>query len=492
MPRCTQRRNGFKHYRWLELGVLPLASAVMRVSWLTPLIHLVFTIPAVAPLPTPFPSWLILALLLGASLLSHVLGLRPSGRAALSLAGLMAITLVLGYLFGFDASAPGDWFLRQYGALADLQMGVPANLVVILITAGLWYGGISIDWAESSTLWQSFLIGVLVLSGMLLFDLGSLEGMAGVDLRAATLIFLVSGMLAMALTSASEMLTLQRARGRAAPFLNRYWLVSAGSVVVAILVAGWLFTQIVSPRAAADTLRAVGGLLGALLNLVIEGIAWIAYAILWALWPLIMALRDLLFAGALGGAEVAELPESSFNELMIEPRAILPALQDILRVVVALSLLAGLALAFYLAERRRRRRQVEVAERRESILSVGLLRAQWEDWQRRRRRGAPARFLSLEGEEAPRRAVREAYQRMLARAEALGLGRSPGETALAHERHLARNLPAAGDDLRVLADAYQVARYSPAPPTPEQVEAARQAWQRLDAALGDRSALRGS
>jgi hypothetical protein len=453
----------------------------MRVSWLTPLIHLVFALPPIAPLPTPFPSWLTLAILLGASALSHALGPRPAGRAALALAGLMAIALVLGYLFGFDASAPGDWLRRQYSALVDLRVAVPANLVVILIAAGLWYRGISIDWVESSALWRSFVLGVVVLGGMLLLDLGSLEGMAGVDLRAATLTFLLSGMLAMTLTASSEMLALQRARGRAAPFLNRYWLASAGSVVVAILVAGWLLTQIVSPRAAADVLRAVGGLLGALLDLATAVIVWIIYAVMWVLWPLIMALRGVMVEGELEDPESRVPPESPFGDLPIEPRALAPATQDILRVVVVVALIAGLALAFYLAERRRRRRQVEVSERRESILSPGLLRAQWEDWRRRRRRGAQARFLSLEGEEAPRRAVREVYQRMLARAEALGLGRSPGETALAHERTLERSLPAARADLRVLGNAYQEARYAPAPPAPEQVEAARRAWERLDA-----------
>jgi len=78
---------------------------------------------------------------------------------------------------------------------------------------------------------------------------------------------------------------------------------------------------------------------------------------------------------------------------------------------------------------------------------------------------------------------------MLARAEALGLGRSPGETALAHGRNLEHNLPAASADLRALADAYQVARYAPAPPTPEQVQDACRAWERLDATLGDNAGV---
>jgi len=289
----------------------------------------------------------------------------------------------------------------------------------------------------------------------------------------------------MALISASEMLSLQRARGRAAPFLNRYWLVSAGSVVVAILVLGWLLTQIVSPQAAGDALRAVGGLLGALLDLLSTLIVWIAYAAMWILWPLIMALRKALVGGALELPEMGEPQESPFEGLVVEPREIPPGLQDALRVVAGVALAAGIALAFYLADRRRHRREGGVSEQRESILSAGLLRRQWEDWRRRRRKGARARFLSLEGEEEARRSVREAYQGVLARAEAMGLPRLPGETALVHSRNLERSLPAASADLRALADAYQVARYAPAPPTPEQVQAARRAWERLEATLGD-------
>jgi len=367
---------------------------------------------------------------------------------------------------------------------------VPAQLVTVLISALLWYRGIAIDWTDSSALWKSFSLGVVVLGAMLLLDLGSLAGMAAVDLRVSTLAFLVSGMLAMALVSAAEMLSLQRARGRDAPFLNRYWLASAGSVVLATLVAGWLLTQIVSPQAAADVFRAVGGVIGALLDMVSTVIVWIAYAAMWILWPLIMALRDMLGEGELGTPEEGGAPESPFGDVPIEPRAVPPAVQDILRIVAVVAVVAGIALAFYLADRRRRRRQADEAEQRESILSMGLLRAQWQDWRRRRRRGAGARFLSLEGEEEARRAVRALYQRLLTRAEAVGLPRSPGETAIAYGRGLECNLPAAGADLRTLTEAYQVARYAPRPPTPEQVAAAQRAWEHLDAALGDRGGAR--
>ena len=472
-------------FRWLESGLLPAASAVMRASWLTPLIALLFALPIVAPWPGRYPAWLVLVLLVGATALEGALGTRSGGRVLLVLAGLIAVAAATAYLFRFDAAAPGEWLRGQYDALVDLRVTVPANLVVIVVSAALWYGGLSIDWADSSALWRNFVLGVLALGGMLLFDLGSLEGMARVDLRAATLTLLVSGMLALALLSASEMLSLQRARGRAAPFLNRYWLVSAGSVVAAILVAGWLLTQVVSPQAARDALRAVGGVIGAILDAVGTLIAWLAFAILWVIWPLIMALRGLLVEGELlQTPESGEPQESPFGDIPIEPRALSPAMQDILRVAAVVALVAGIALAFYLAERRRRRRPPEQAEQRESILSVGLLRAQWDAWRRRRRRAPAEPFLSLEGVEASRRAVREAYQRMLARVEALGLGRSPGETALAHERTLERNLPAVRADLRALGDAYEVARYAPSPPSPEEVEAARRAWERLDATLG--------
>lgn len=484
MPRCWLRSNPFRRFHWLESGLLPLASAAMRVAWLTPLIHRAMALPIIGPWPGRYPAWLILTLLLGASALQGAVGARRGGRVLMAGAGLAAVALVMACLFGLDASAPGAWLRQQYAILVDLSEALPANLMVIVITAGLWYGGLSADWTDSAALWRDFLLGIVVLGGLLLLDPEAPEGIAAVDLRGATLAFLVSGMLALALLSASEMLSLQRARGRAAPFMNRYWLASAGSVVAIILVVGWLLTQAVSPRAAADALRAVGGLLGAILGALGSLIAWLAYAILWLLWPLIAALRGMLVEGEFQVPAPGQPQESPFGEIPIEPRVLAPGVQDLLRAVAVVALVAGIALAFYLAERRRRRSPAEMAEQRESILSVDLLRAQWEAWRRHRRRMPAAPFLSLEGVEEPRRVVRALYQRMLARVEALGLGRSPGETASAHQRALARNLPASGADLRALGDAYQVARYAPAPPSAEEVEAARKAWERLDAALG--------
>ncbi|HHX43739.1 MAG TPA: DUF4129 domain-containing protein [Chloroflexi bacterium] len=484
MLRWIPRRHGGKRFRWLDSGLLPLASAVMRAAWLTPLIHLVFALPLVVAWSGRYPGGLVLGLLLAASALADALGTRPGGRVVAAAVGLLVVAAVTAHLFAWDAAAPGAWLRGQYEALVDLRVAVPANLVAIVVTAALWYGGLTIDWADSSALWRNFVLGIVVLGGMLLLDSGA---MAMADLRAATLAFLVSGMLSLALLSAAEMLNLQRARGRAAPYLNRYWLVSAGSVVLAILVFGWLLTQIVSPQAAADALRAVGGVIGVVLDLLSTLIAWVAFALLWLLWPLIMELRELLVAAELPIPAAGQQQESPFGEVPIAPRALAPGVQDALRVVALVALVAGIALAFYLAERRRRRRPPEQVEQRESILSMSLLRAQWEDWRRRRQRKPLAPFLSLEGVEAPRRVVRALYQRMLARVGALGLGRTPGQTALRHVRMLERNLPAVRADLRTLGDAYQVARYASTPPSVEEVEAARRAWERLDVALGAQS-----
>ena len=64
--------NVWKRWNWLEGGLVPLAAAAVRVAWITPLVRLVLNNVLVAPMGTVYPSWLILGLLIGASLLRHV------------------------------------------------------------------------------------------------------------------------------------------------------------------------------------------------------------------------------------------------------------------------------------------------------------------------------------------------------------------------------------------------------------------------------------
>jgi len=141
MPGIDLRR-----WRWLESGLIPLASAVMRTAWLTPLMYLLLNNVFVAPSGVPYPGWLILVLLLGASALNGLVQEHPNAPAIMAGAGLLAVLLVLGYAFQFDASHPGRWLLRLLANLTDFRLAFPASLVVILATALLWRKGMTVVW----------------------------------------------------------------------------------------------------------------------------------------------------------------------------------------------------------------------------------------------------------------------------------------------------------------------------------------------------------
>jgi len=75
--------------------------------------------------------------------------------------------------------------------------------------------------------------------------------------------------------------------------------------------------------------------------------------------------------------------------------------------------------------------------------------------------------------------VRQTYTRMLRRASALGLRRSPGATPREFLVRLAAHWPEGEEDFALLTEAYDVRRYGDVPASEEEVRDLRARWQTL-------------
>jgi len=165
-----------------------------------------------------------------------------------------------------------------------------------------------------------------------------------------------------------------------------------------------------------------------------------------------------------------------------------PSLLQALRISLVLGIVAGIALAFLLAQQRRRNRSKDDAsEQRELIWSKELLLRQLRDLLRRRPSGGPSPlFLELPQPNEPRQVIRLLYQRLLARARDLGCARPPGLTPTGYQRLLLGLIPGQRAALNTLTATYLLARYAPEVPGPEDVSKAQQALADIEDALSSK------
>ncbi len=472
-----------KRWNWLESGLIPLASAIMRVAWLALLVRLLFDNPLVAPRNVQYPAWMILALLLGASLLRHLLQERERGVVAATVAGLFAIWLVIMYFLqrGMLPADPSEFVAK----LTDFREGVPAGLLVILVTAALWRFGLTINWGAFDDLWRSFLTGVVALGLLMLLPYSRTSGgITEVDLWNAMILFLIAGLLVLALLAVAEAFSGERWRGGRMPTLNRYWLMAVGTVVLVILATGLLLGQILSPKAVMGMLRLISPIFRFIGQILFYIVAVLFYITFLLLSPLINYLLRRM-----GREELPPLLRRLPEELeKAEPpmRTLSPEAQSALRVLFLVGLILVIVAMFVFAWRRRRRMegQGHVLEEREFIWSKELILAQLRDLLRRRRpRPKVAPYLDLSQLSDARRAIRLLYQQLLDLARSLGHPRPPGVTPLTYQQLLAGLVPTEAGALGEFTTLYILARYAADDPTVQQVEEAQSAYRRVEGAL---------
>lgn len=479
------RGSAWRHWNWLEDGGIPLVSAAARVAWMTPLVHVILNNPLVAPRGTNYPAWLILLLLLAASSLRHRLQDHLQGPTLIVVAGLLAVVGALAFHFRtqsalFPLSNAADVVI----SLTDFQQGIPASLVVLLITGVLWRRGLTIDWESYGEFWRDFLSGTIIL-GLLMALPGSVLG----DLSLAKLwgicaSFVVTGLLALGLLGVLDTLVFERVRGSVTPPLSRYWLMAVGSVVLAIIVIGWAVGQILSPETVVGVWRALTPLthfLGQILEYILTGVVYLLALLLIPLFNALKA-RFRLSPEPLRPQQPKPLEQLPPVETVLR---LSPSLLLILRISLLLAILAGMILAFLLVwQRRQSRSKDDVSEQRELIWSKELLLRQLRDLLRRRPSiESPLLFLELPQPEEPRQVIRLLYQRLLARARDLGYARPPGLTPTGYQRLLLGLIPGQRAALATLTAMYLLARYAPEAPGPEEVTKAQQAIVSIEEAL---------
>jgi hypothetical protein len=455
----------------------------MRAAWLVPLIHIILNNPLVYPQGTRYSFWLVLIVILGAFMVQRAVQDMPGARIRTMVAGLTVAVCVAAFLYR-DPDGRSLASLEQFGqSMGDWMVGIPPSVLVVITTTLLWAHGLMSDWGGLDDLWRGFVVGVVVLVGLLLIPA---HWMQGISMSTAVQSFLLWGLLALALRSVADALSLEKTRRGMAPALNHYWLAMVGAAVLVILFGAWLLANTIAPQILSGLLTVLVGIIRYLAQLFI----YVAAGLFYLFYRLFGSLFDL---------DPEEIPQPSdegpmmpniaeqFREFDV-PSAGLTISGDYWRYLLFGLLAAALVLVLYLAWRRRRTpRSGQVVEHREFIGSRDLFWQQLSSlWRRRPRPVAPTPYVDLGDGQDSRRAIRRLYQRLLQRAHALGRPRLPGQTPGAYRRALAGLVPDDQGALDTLTDAYIQARYAPDDPPAQVVADADEAFARLGRALDGR------
>lgn len=478
-------------WSWLRDLALPLALLVLRGCsvWLWLWLWQRLLLPSWSGVVLPL--WLLAGLLLGGLGITMV-GRRWLGETAVR---LLVATLGMGLVvvsqwWLFHRAEFGLWHSGWPQAWLDTFLNwegeLPPSYLVLLFVPYLWLRGIiegsrEIEHKQVMGAFASGSVG-LVLFGLVL-------GVAGtaVPLFVGRVIFLFFGvaMVALALSSIKTERVMVRGRqGEQQLRLNRYWIRTALSVIGGLLLLALLLSALIAPESLREMLNWLGNGAAELLILLIKVISFVLYPVVWLLTRLLTPLVRAIGARELG---LPEQPASDFEQLagLQEAAESVVGLPPPWRWVILTGFVLLLGLLFALALRRllREDSEVEVDEERAFIFSGELLQAQlagllpgWLGGQAGKRPFAP--YLPLDQEPAPRRAIRQVYQQLLAWAVARGNGRLPGQTPLQFSQTALP--PLAQKAVQTITQAYNETRYGAVAPSPEQAEQVQAAWAEIE------------
>lgn len=540
----------WKRWNWLEDGLVPLSAILMHAAWTFPLFSLFMRNMATGERNPGFSFWLCLAILTGGAIAGKMASQNSLGVVIVVVGGLAAIWIALLLTVPADPQSSDSWFAGILDHLGSGRAGeaVPAPFVVGLCSAFLWWRGVRVASAARSETIGSFVTGLVALIGLLflamllppspvqapsrapdsvlgpiafLVSLAATLGFAvlsryvgeramllsqmsitvGLLFLALALpigpsaeilsrwivIFVTSGLAALALHGVLDTLRQQAEKTGVLVRLDRYWAMAAFGVVFVVLVLGLLVGRIVAPGTVASAFGWLGPIWTALVRALLLLVYAVAYLVFGLFEPLLAGIRNrppqarpMPFASPLDPEQLERLAR--------DPIQIPPIFGQILQATLILGLVALIAWIFVTAVRKRKRETLvedKVIETRETILSLDLVRGQLQgllnSLQRPR---TPPLFVETGAIEDPRRMIRDIYQKLLARGIALELPRSRGQTPNAYQQTLGYLCPEEQKALEILTSAYETARYGLVPPSHEQVQAAQAAFARIDATLG--------
>jgi large-conductance mechanosensitive channel len=472
--------SAWKRWNWIEQSLIPVVVAIMRTAWLAPLLQLVLNNVFVHPVDVVYPAWWLLALMLGGTALERWLHPQRWGVVAAVALGLLAVPVTWGLALGFTPETPLRWLWAQIVALTDFSIGLPSGLILMVVTILVWRRGLAADVVKYTSVWGSFVLGTLMLGGLMLFRVETLLAIPGMYLNTYMVTFVLAGLLALALLSLTSTLATERRRGSGALTINEYWLLGIASMVLSILLVGWLLGLILAPETVVAVLRFFGPLWDAIAFLLLAIATLIAYLTMWLIAPLVEALYRRVMP-VIREFRLDELRAYIFEHT---PNERSPFRVDIdwgaiLRPLLVV-LVIGLGVWLFIRAWRRLRRSSDpdVIETRESILSAHLLKEQLRNLFRRHKAPTTS-FFPLDPTGSPRDAIRACYQELLASMQKAGLPRPKGATPYGFDALLGDRWPEDKQLLDALTEEYVRARYAPDEPEAEQVARAQQAWQAL-------------
>lgn len=470
-----------------------MVSAAMRTAWIWPWVQTLFGSPYVAPRGIGYPAWLVWGLLVIGALWLHLAQKWPSAQWLTALGGLGLTLAVLAFILHPAGEKIGQWLIDLALGMGNWERGIPIAVVALIVTAALLWMGMSTPWRDHGALWRQFVFGSIALSLLMLFEARGQAGIVTPDIGGAMVVFLLSGLASLAMLAVDETVTIEHARGGEAVALSRPWLAIVSAVILLILLLGWALGQIIHPEAAARALGALRLAVTAIVVILGLFLRLLAYVLIGLLLPLFDLLRRRLAFLLPRMEEIPNVQPTPFPE-QIQPEVLLPSWwQGAMTIALVVGLLLGVAMALWLAWRHRaaeRSAEREEIERRESILSLALVREQLRELLRRRG-GAPP-YLPLGDLNDPRQAIRHIYQAFLARAVERGYPRAAAVTPQGYAQQWSALLPNLRDALEQLTGLYLLARYGPGELTDEHARQARTAWAKVEEALRSSSGTPGS
>jgi hypothetical protein len=481
---------------WLKDVVLPLLLATLRACWLWTWLEIARSglAPSVTTqlLPLPVLALVSLAGLFTARrLLSSSLNLRAARLLEAAL-GMAVITLLIWWRFYSDEAPWNLQWLRALGvSLVSWESELPGPLILVPFLIYSWLRGVLDGRAHlyRDDVWNAFAVGFVALAVAGVVALSGQRGLPPGTYLAAFLFF-GSGLAAIALASLESTRSMATRRGDDQLTFNRYWFISVASIIIALLIIGFVLSALITPQAVAQMLQWTSIILDVLGLILYYLFLIFAFIVFLVLGPLITLMRRLLAGSASEAAQPIQMPDfqKQLEGLEKGNAAVLPsAISRLLPWLGLAVVIFVIGLIFAIALRRLYAgKEEEIIETRESILSASLLMEQLGGLRQRLRRSRPRfanPFFSLDGEQEARRIIRAAYQDLLAAARRLGQPHRRDQTPTEYGNALKQTWPGEESPLTTLTAAYLKARYAAQPPSSDEAQAAWQAWEKVRASV---------